>query len=170
MLSGRKTRQVFPFLVGLHSNDGCHGGHRHWPREEKPLPTSASRSSRAAEFFPPHFIWLKPLLSSNAERRRTLLVGILLALHLALLLCSIWSQACIILRRIFSSEESSIKGVLIIHDARFRFVPRCSETEFFPQCYFAEQMWIGAFPPSSSMHNFLPRMIYRWSHTILLWM
>lgn len=71
------------------------------------------------------------------------LVEILSALHLALFLCSVWSQACTILCWIFSSEENSIKGALIIHGARFRFVPRCSETENSPLCYFAEELWIG---------------------------
>lgn len=73
------------------------------------------------------------------------LVEILSALHLALFLCSVWSQACTILWWIFSSEESSIKGALIIHDARFRFVPHCSETENSPLCYFAEEQWISFF-------------------------
>lgn len=71
------------------------------------------------------------------------LVEILSALHLALFLCSVWSQACTILCWIFCSEENSIKGALIIHGARFRFVPHCSETENSPLCYFVEELWIG---------------------------
>lgn len=71
------------------------------------------------------------------------LVEILFALRLALSLCSVWSQACTIQCWIFSSEENSIKGALIIHGARFRFVPHCSETENSPLCYFAEELWIS---------------------------
>lgn len=40
--------------------------------------------------------------------REALLLEILLALHLALSFCSVWSQACTILCWIFSSEESPI--------------------------------------------------------------
>lgn len=92
------------------------------------------------------------------------LVEILLALHLALFLCSVWSWACTVLRWILSSEESSIKGALIIHDARFRFVPHCSETENSPLCYFAEELWISFFKFDVQFNNFfLPSMIYCWS-------
>ncbi len=90
------------------------------------------------------------------------LVEILSALHLALFLCSVWSQACTILCWIFSSEESSIKGALIIHVARFRFVPHCSETENSPLCYFAEELWISFFKFDVQFNNFFTK------HDILL--
>lgn len=85
----------------------------------------------------PLFSAIKLFFCSSAKQHWTLMVEILLASHWALLLCSIWSQACTILCWIFFSEESSIKWALIIHDARFRFVPHCSETEISPLCYFA---------------------------------
>lgn len=130
VLSSNKVRQVFSFPLYMHPNDGCHGRDQHWPREERPLFLSFCFHSESWSFF---FLFHLTEVAVMFKCRTTpnTLVEILSALHLALFLCSVWSQACTILCWIFSSEESSIKGALIIHDARFRFVPHCSETEKF---------------------------------------
>lgn len=138
VLSSNKLRQVFSFPLCVHSNDGCHGRHQHWPCEERPVPLPLFIS---LSLFPltiiELFLTFHPTEVAVMFKCRTTwntLAEILSALHLALFLCSVWSQVCTILCWIFSSEESSIKGALIIHDARFRFVPHCSETENSPVC------------------------------------
>ena len=118
------------------------------PTQETSRQSSFQRESRAFFFFFFHSRFIGLQVAVMFKRRTTLntLVEILSALHLALFLCSVWSRACTILCWIFSFWRKLHKGgASIIHDARFRFVPHCSESENSPPCYFAEEPWISFF-------------------------
>lgn len=128
------------FPLSVLSSDGCYGSDHRCPSGKRPLDPSCFLLDSLSPLF---LLYHGTQLAVTLITMLNTLVEILSALHLALFLCSVWSQACTILCWIFSSEENSIKGALIIHGARFRFVPHCSERENSPLCYFAEELWIG---------------------------
>ena len=137
----------------VHLNCGCHGSDRRRPSTQETTRQSSFQRQSGAFFFSFYscFIGLQVAVMFKCRTTLNTLVEILSALHLALFLCSVWSPACTILRWIFSFWRKLHKGgASIIHDARFRFVPHCSESENSPPCYFAEEPWISSFflPPS----------------------
>lgn len=59
----------------------------------------------------------------------------------------VWSPACTLLSRIFTSEENSIKRALIIHNARFRLVLHFAGIQNLPLCFSAApQVWCTVQP------------------------